>query len=349
MPFDAPAVIVGLVSFVIGIGLVIGSVETFIEAVAESALALGISGFFLTVFLAGTDLENAVLGFVAVLDGLPGLALGTVFGEALFILGAAVGLAGVLTPFETTVPRSYLLMMLGAPALLLALALDGTLTHTDGLLLTVAYLPLLAAVYVLERRSSTRYLSAEEIEEAQALDGGKEVDDDGEFLDLDLDFDLEIGRLESFRADHEGWYRLGVAVLAVGGMTVGSELAVSGAQTILGVIGITGLAFGATVMSFIASLEELFLTVEPVRRGQPHLGVGNIVGSMLFFVTANAGVIALVRPIDTTGTVFTVHWPFFLLALGLVAGMLVRGRIGRPEGAVLLAVYAAYWGANLLS
>ena len=46
-------------------------------------------------------------------------------------------------------------------------------------------------------------------------------------------------------------------------------------------------------MSFVASLEELFLTVEPIRQGRPHLGVGNVVGSLLVFVTANAGLIAL--------------------------------------------------------
>ncbi|MFC7156746.1 sodium:calcium antiporter [Halomarina halobia] len=348
MPLDVPPAIVGVLSFLIGVGLVIGSVETFIEAVAESALALGVSGFFLTVLLAGTDLENAVLGFVAVLDGLPGLALGTVFGEALFVLGAAVGVAGVLTPFETDAPRSYLLMMLGAPALLLVLALDGTLTRFDGVLLTVGYLPLLVAVYGLERRANTRYLSAEEVEafEEQALDGGTEAADD-DLLDLDLD--LDIRWLDDLRARHEGRYRLGVALLAVGGMTVGSELAVSGAQVMLGVLGITGLAFGATVMSFVASLEELFLTVEPVRRGRPHLGVGNVVGSTLFFVTANAGVIALVRPIDTGGAVLAVHWPFFLVSLALVAGMLARGRVSRVGGATLLAVYAAYWGANLVT
>jgi cation:H+ antiporter len=139
-----------------------------------------------------------------------------------------------------------------------------------------------------------------------------------------------------------------VAVLAVVGMTVGSELAVTGARDLLVVFGLSGLAFGATVMSFIASIEELFLTVEPVRQGRPHLGVGNVVGSVLFFVTANAGVLALVAPIDTGGAVVTLHWPFFLVALVLVLGILVRGRVGRPEGAVLLSVYVAYWGANLL-
>jgi len=348
MVLGLPPEVVGAGVFLVGVLLVVESVETFVEAIAESAVALGMSGFFLTVVLAGADLENAVLGLAAVVDDLPALALGTVFGEALFIFGAAVGIAGLVTPFETTVPRSYLLLFVGTPLLFLGLAADGTLSRLDGGVLTAAYLPLLGAVYVLESRSSTRYLAAEELTEA----GERDESEDEEGFDLDLDLDLDLlerigsGRLDRVRRRHEGGYRLGIALLAAAGMTVGSELAVSGARSMLAALGVTGLAFGATVMSFVASLEELMLTVEPVRQGRPHLGVGNVVGSSLFFVTANAGVLALVRPIDTSGAVFTVHWPFFFLSLLLVAAIFARGRVGRPGGAVLLATYVTYWGAN---
>lgn len=361
-----PPELTGFVLFLVGVFLVVESVETFVEAIAKSAVALGMSGFFLTVVLAGTDLENAVLGLAAVVDDLPGLALGTVFGEALFIFGAAVGITGLVAPFETEVPRSYLLLFLGTPLLFLALAADGTLSRFDGAVLTATYLPLLGVVYLLESGASTRYLAAEELAEGASdderedgertavPDGEGESAEGGEEEGLDLDLDLDLGerveseRLDRFRERHEGGYRLGIAVLAAVGMTVGSELAVEGARSVLAALGVTGLAFGATVMSFVASLEELVLTLEPVRQGRPHLGVGNVVGSALFFVTANAGVIALVQPIDTSGAVFTVHWPFFFLSMILVAAALARGRVGRPAGVVLLATYAAYWGANLL-
>lgn len=344
MLLGIPPELIALGLFLVGVVVVIESAETFIEAIAESAFSLGVSGFFLTVVLAGTDLENAILGLAAVVDGLPDLALGTVFGEALFILGAAVGIAGVLTPFETSVPRSYLLLTLLSPALLFGLALDGTLSRVDGVVLTLSFLPLLGVVFALERNQGTRYLSAEEVEELLEEEGENEETEARAASDGSGD----VADEKSWRERNEGVYQLGVAFAAVVGMTVGSELAVTGARGLLSALGVTGLAFGATVMSFIASLEELFLTVEPVRQGRPHLGVGNVVGSMLFFVTANAGVLALVRPIDTANTVLTVHWPFFLVALVLVAGVFWRGRVGRPEGVALLGLYAAYWGANYL-
>jgi len=341
--------LVSVVLFLVGVVIVVVSVETFIEAVAEGALALGVSGFFLTVVLAGTDLENVILGVAAAYDQLPDLALGTVFGEALFILGAAVGIAGVLVPFETEVPRNYLGLMLLAPFLFFGLALDGTLSQFDGIVLTATFVPYLAIIYTLERYTDTRYLSAEDVEimeekrEAADADGADEED---EWFDFDLDLDVDDFVEERVPERYEGPAFLAIAIVAAIGMTIGSELAVEGAKEILTLLGVTGLAFGATVMSFIASLEELFLTVEPVRRGRPHIGVGNVVGSMLFFVSANAGLIALVHPLNTTGTVVTVHWPFFFATLLVVAAAFYRGKVGRPTGFLLLGAYAAYWVAN---
>jgi cation:H+ antiporter len=343
--------LLSVVLFLVGVAIVIVSVETFIEAVAEGALALGVSGFFLTVVLAGTDLENVILGVAAAFDELPDLALGTVFGEALFILGAAVGIAGVLVPFETEVPRNYLGLMLLAPFLFFGLALDGTLSRFDGAVLTATFVPYLVLIYFLESRTDTRYLSAEDVElmeDEGAWGGDDDEDDEDEWFDLDLDLDVDDFVEERVSERYEGPAYVAVAVVAAIGMTVGSELAVSGAEDLLTLLGVTGLAFGATVMSFIASLEELFLTVEPVRRDRPHIGVGNVVGSMLFFVSANAGLIALVRPLNTSGTVLTVHWPFFFVTLGIVAVAFLRGKVGRPTGVVLLGAYVAYWGANFL-
>jgi cation:H+ antiporter len=343
--------LVSVVLFLVGVAIVVVSVETFIEAVAEGALALGVSGFFLTVVLAGTDLENVILGIAAAYDQLPDLALGTVFGEALFILGAAVGLAGVLVPFETDVPRNYLGLMLLAPFLFFGLALDGTLSQFDGIVLTATFLPYLAIIYTLERYTDTRYLSAEEVEIMEAEREGTEADEEDEedeWFDFDLDLDLDVDDVVEERVPerYEGAAFLAIALVATVGMTVGSELAVEGAKGILTLLGVTGLAFGATVMSFIASLEELFLTVEPVRRGRPHIGVGNVVGSMLFFVSANAGLIAIVHPLNTSGTVVTVHWPFFFGTMLVVAAAFYRGKVGRPTGVLLLGAYAAYWVAN---
>jgi cation:H+ antiporter len=345
MPFGIPPELVAIGLFLCGLAVVLVSVEVFIEASAETALEFGVSAFFLTAVLAGADVENAIIGLAAVSQGLPGLAIGTVFGEALFILTVAVGLAGLLTPFETRVPHSYLLLIVGSPVLFIVLALDGTLSFLDGVILTAAFVSAIGAVYALERNQETQYLAAEEVEEALEDDeDGPDALADGDGIG-GLPVDTSVG--ERFEERYGRYYTVGVLVLATIGMTVGSQVAVAGAEELLTAFDIAGVAFGATVVGFISSLEELFLTVEPVREGRPDIGVGNVVGSMLFFVTANAGVIALVRPIPTSGTVLSIHVPFFIAALLLVGGIFWRGSVRRADGVVLLGIYVAYWRGEL--
>ncbi|MFC7232533.1 sodium:calcium antiporter [Saliphagus sp. GCM10025308] len=364
MVAGASELVILVALFLVGVATVIYSVEVFIEAVAQSAISLGVSGFFLAVILAGVDLENAVLGVTAAFVDLPALALGTVFGEALFVLAVAVGIAGLFVPFRMDVPRIYLLLILVVPLPAFALSIDGTIGRAGGAALLVLFAPLLAAIYWLERRSETTYLLAEEVENVVDLAedrsgaepavrpddaAGPAVEPDGDgtvadewLADVDLDVDEFVPNFEG----RSGRFALGVAVLAAVGMTVGSGITVVSAEGIFVSLGVSGLAFGATVLSFIASIEELALTVEPVRQGRPHLAVGNVVGSTVFYVTANVGIVALLAPIDTGGAVLTVHWPIFAASLIVVAAMLARGRVTRSGGALLLALYGVYWIAN---
>jgi cation:H+ antiporter len=337
------------VLFLLGVLLVIWCVEVFVEAVAQSAVSLGISGFFLAVVLAGVDLENAVLGVTAAVVDLPGLALGTVFGEALFVLAVAVGIAAIFVPFRAHVPRAYLVLLLLVPVPAFAASLGGRIGATDGAVLVALFLPLLAFIFRRERSSETKYLVAEEVEEVVEFeDPGADVVPDGDSqsaaedgigLDVDLDLDEFVPNLER----RSGLFNLGVAVLATVGMTAGSTITVVSAERLFVALGISGLAFGATVLSFIASIEELALTVEPARQGRSHIAVGNVVGSTVFYLTANVGIIALLHPISTAGTVMTVHWPFLVGCLLVVTAMLARGRVTRGGGLLLVALYAAYW------
>ncbi|QLG47977.1 sodium:calcium antiporter [Natrinema halophilum] len=349
---SSPVILAGV--FLFGVVLVVWCVEVFIEAVAQSAISLGISGFFLAVVLAGIDLENAVLGVTAAVADLPGLAVGTVFGESLFVLTVAVGLAGIVVPFRMDVPRAYLLLLVVTPVPAFVLSLSGRLDFLDGAVLVGLFVPLLAYIFWHERRSETTYLLPEEVQEAIQLENrpGTEAADGGETgrqpLESDLDIDFDFDELVPSLEDRSGRFSLGVALLAVIGMTIGSGLTVYSAEGIFVALGISGLAFGATVLSFIASLEELALTLEPVRQGHPELAVGNVVGSTVFYTTANLGLVALLHPVATGGDVLTVHWPFLAGSLLLVSATLARGRVTRLSGIALIGWYVGYWIINYL-
>lgn len=105
-------------------------------------------------------------------------------------------------------------------------------------------------------------------------------------------------------------------------------------------LGISETAFGLLVVAAAVSFEEVVLEMLPAHRGHPEISVGNALGTLLFLLTGSLGVIALVRPIAIPSAVSSFHAP--VLAVAPLLGLLLRGRLGRPEGALLASAYGAY-------
>jgi cation:H+ antiporter len=81
----------------------------------------------------------------------------------------------------------------------------------------------------------------------------------------------------------------------------------------------------------------------PAKRGRGEVAVGNIVGTIVHFIAFNAGVIALVRPLELDDATLGLHLPVAAGSVLLVASLFIfRSRISHWEGAVLLALYVAY-------
>jgi cation:H+ antiporter len=139
--------------------------------------------------------------------------------------------------------------------------------------------------------------------------------------------------------------RLGAALA---GLVIGAELLVFGTERIVGEIGISETVFGLIVVGIAVSLEELVLEMLPAHRGFPELSVGNVLGTLVFLLTASLGVIALVRPVAVPDSVRDYHAPALAVAVALALALLLRGRLGRKEGVLLCFAYAAYVGGALI-
>jgi len=118
-----------------GLVLVVAGAELFFEGVLASAQRLRVSPFVITAVLSGFELENLAAGIAANAKGLPGAAAGTFLGGSTFLALGVAGIAGLLAPIRVELPRGVLVWTALAPLPLVALAVDGTLTRTDGALL----------------------------------------------------------------------------------------------------------------------------------------------------------------------------------------------------------------------
>ena len=139
------------------------------------------------------------------------------------------------------------------------------------------------------------------------------------------------------------------ALLALGAalLYVGSELTVDNAAALAGEFGVSERVVGLTVIAVGTSLPELITSLIAIRRGEPGIGIGNIVGSNIYNILLIVGLGAAVSGVAVAESAYPDYAVMLVFAAALLLVMR-SGRVPRAAGAALAAGYAAYLGFSLL-
>lgn len=326
--------------FAAGAALLIYSAEKLITYLVGAARGLAVSVFLLAVVFTGIEFDDLVFGVALNVEGLEDVALGVIFGTVISMIGVVLALAALLVPCRVTVPRDYLVVFAASPLVLVGLASAGEIGTPVAVILVALFAAFLAYVAVRERSRTEATFRDGEISEIGAAGGSGGVRGGTLSDDVSRTGDMEI----TSKRDLPGWALLGLALLALTGLVVGAWVMTEGTEGVLDEFGLAGTVFGATIATLVLTLEDVCLTVEPARKGAPLIGVGNVIGSVVFSVTAKLGIIVLAGgAIEVTADVFTWHLPVLVLLTGFATAVLWTGRLRRWHGVVLLGAYVVYW------
>ncbi len=134
----------------------------------------------------------------------------------------------------------------------------------------------------------------------------------------------------------------GLALLIAGG-----EALVRGAGTIASPAGISPLVIGLVVVSAATSAPELAVSIEAVLNGEPHLAVGNVIGSNIANILLILGVAAVISPLVIKRQLIRFDMPI-MLALSLLLLLLsLDGVLSFVDGLLLFVVVAIYAVASV--
>jgi cation:H+ antiporter len=328
--------------FVSGTALLVYSAERLIGSLVGAARGLRISVFLLAIIFTGIEFDDIVLGVALNIDNEQNVALGLVLGTAVSFSGIVLALGAILTPTRFNVPRDYIVIFAVAPLVMVVVALRKTVTAADAVVLVLLFVAFIAYVAYRELRHETpTFRNLEIVEELTEDDADGEDDPDEGPARTQAVSTMSLfageGRLS-------GWINIGLAGLAICGIIVGAATVSAGTHQILDRYGIDGTVFGATVVTAVLSIEDLFLTVEPIRKGVPEIGIGNVIGSLVFSVTGKLGIVVLAGGTIAIGS-NVLHWdlPVLVGMTALAAYFLSTGQLKRWHGYVLLVIYVAYW------
>jgi cation:H+ antiporter len=302
-------VLAALAAVLGGIALIVAGAEAFFRGLLAMARHLRVSAFFLTVLISGFELENVAAGLAASLAGFPGAAAGTFLGGTTFIALAVAGAGAIIAPLRAAPPASFLAVTAASGVPVAVLARDGKLSRVDGLLLIAAFALAMALLF----RSTGAWLVAND-------------DDD----------------------DPPPRFPLAWLVAGLAAMTIGGELLSQGLQSALIRLGLSPTLLGNTAIAALTEAEEVARVAVPTRRGRPEVAAANIGGTALHFLTLNAGLLAVVRPLPLDEATMRLHLPVAVAApIVFAATLAARGGIGRLGGVMLIALYASYIGASI--
>ena len=136
---------------------------------------------------------------------------------------------------------------------------------------------------------------------------------------------------------HVLFFLLGLAALVAG-----AEALVRGASKIALSFGISPLVVGLTIVALGTSAPEVAVSVGAVFNGKPDIAIGNVVGSNILNVLLVLGVSAVIAPLVVHSQLIRQEVPIMIGATLLLVVMLVDGRLGPLDGALLFALLIAY-------
>ncbi len=319
-----PLAATGLV--LLGLVLLGGGGEALVRGATALARLAGLTPAVigLTVVAVGTSLPELVVSTLAALGGQPDIAVGNVVGSNIFNVVGVLGITALITavPVHGTAVKLEWPFMFVASCGVVLLARDGLLDRLEAGFLLVSLVLFIGFMVRLARREVA---GAEQAE-----------------------FEAEVAQRTLRAPRARGLLALGAVAGGIVLLVLGGRALVLGAVELARLAGMTERVIGLTVVAIGTSMPEVAASVMAALRGRTDVAVANLIGSNIFNLLGILGITALIQPVPVSAAMLSGDMVWMLLTSFALLPILRTGmRVSRLEGALLLAIYAAYLGVLL--
>ncbi len=147
-----------------------------------------------------------------------------------------------------------------------------------------------------------------------------------------------------------GRFAVGRMLVGLGVLSGAGELLGEGIRRTVLHLGISETLLGNTAVAAAVEAEEVARVAVPARRGRGDVALGNVLGTIAHFAAFNAGVIALVRPLELGHVSRGLHLPVAAGSVVVLVWLVARrGGLARIDGVALLTLYAAYVAGSIVA
>jgi cation:H+ antiporter len=308
-----------------GLALLLGGGEFLLRGAVALAMRFGLSPLLigLTVVAAATSMPELIVAVTSGLAGVPDLGVGNAVGSNIANVLLVLGATALAWPIATR-PHHILrdgMSVVAATILFIIFGYLGEIGRIHGVVMLACLCAYLAYSYKSERRR--------DLAERRAVEAAAES--------------ASESAAETPKRPQPVVVSLGLLVLGVGALALGSHWLVEGAVAIARFIGVSEAVIGLTMVAVGTSLPELATAIVAGIRRHSEIALGNVLGSNLFNILAILASLALVTPFEVAPQLLRLDvWVMAVTSILLLPVMFTGWRIGRREGAAFLIAYFAY-------
>lgn len=314
--------------FIVGLACLIKGGDWFVDGASSLARKFHLPELLIgaTVVSIGTTLPEVMVSTMSALSGHGEIAYGNAIGSVICntALIAAITIAvrpGPVDPETLRIPVAF--FYIAAAIYCVAAYAMGRFTRPMGLIMLAVFL----AYMIVNVRSMT--VDAEEAAESEvpAAKVSKEEND------------VSMGKILLLLV-------AGAALIAVG-----ANLLVDNGTLIAQAFGVPESVIALTFVALGTSLPELVTAITSLAKGHGALSLGNVIGANVFNLVLVSGVSVTLAPfVVPQSAVFMGHnsslvleIPVMLLVMSILTiPSLIRGKLTRRQGILLLAIYAVF-------
>lgn len=309
---NAQILLIPVITFVIGVILVVKGGDLFVDAASWIAKAAKIPAFVIgaTIVSIATTLPEMIVSCIAADQGKIDMAIGNAVGSVSANTGLIMAIA-LLFMHVVARRKDFLwqcLILISSVIVLWVGSLSGYLSEWASLLLVLLFVICMVLNLNHARRSN-------EISEPMLITKKTTIK------------------------------HIGIFVLGAFGIVLGSRFLVDGGSELAYFFHVPERIIAVTLVAIGTSLPELVTTLTAIRKKQSDLSIGNIIGANIIDISLILPLCSLINknPIPVSNLSLTLDIPFcLLLILIALIPLILREKSTKFQGILMLATYGFY-------
>lgn len=326
---------ISIVLFIIGLVLLIFCGDWFVDGATGIARKFHIPELIIgaTIVSIGTTLPEVMVSADAAIKGQGATAYGNAIGSIICNTALILAITIAVKPSKVdkkSLKTPVIFFFVAALIYVLNAYIFKRFSLASGIvLLSVFVIYMIYTVITTKKRMAQEVKTTEPVEENQNEEGEEEKE----------------------KKEKPVWQNILLLVVGAIGIAFGANLLVDNGVIIAGAMGVPESVIALTMIALGTSLPELVTAITSLVKGHGSLSLGNIIGANFFNLVLVSGISTTLSPFDlpvekTIGGLnasLVVDLPLMIIVMLIVTiPALIKGKLTRAQGIILLVLYASF-------